>query len=114
VICIDLPSNESDGIIIGSLLFELQNAAVNSKIQQLNELVKQRKITKENYIESMEYLEYINSLNASRMAEIGIKMGALPKDSKLPTYSSFKEHLSAQKMSGHSACFARNYEQCLF
>jgi hypothetical protein len=58
----------------------------------------------------MEYLEYLNSLKSAKIAEKGIKMGVLPPGSQLPTYNSFKEHFLMQKRSGHSACFARNYD----
>lgn len=113
VIFIDFSSSHDEGLIIGSLLFELHNASVNSQINHLNKLASQRKIDKADYVESMEYLEYINSLNASKIAQKGIKMGILPCDSQLPTYPNFKEHFKAQKMSGHSALFARNYDLCL-
>lgn len=113
IICIHLPSHAPQQEIIGSLLFELHNAAANSKIHQLNQLASQRKINKERYIESMEYLEYMNSKKASQIAVKGVKMGALPQGSDLPTYSNFQEHFKAQKQSGHSACFAHNYDLCL-
>jgi hypothetical protein len=113
VICINLSTSHDEGMVIKSLLFELHNASVNSKIIHLNNLAHNKKINKNNYIESMEYLEYINSLNASKISEIGIKMGVLPPGSKLSTYSSFKEHFEAQKMSGHSSYFAENYDNCL-
>lgn len=112
IICIHLPPNASQKEVIGSLLFELHNASANSKIHHLNQLANQRKIDKAHYVESMEYLEYLNSKKASQLAQAGIKMGALPKGSALPTYSNFQEHFEAQKQSGHSACFARNYDQC--
>lgn len=112
IIFIDFSSHQGDGLIIGSLLFELHNASVNSQINHLNELARMRKIDKDKYVESMEYLEYLNSLSCSKIAEKGIRMGILPSDSQLPTYSSFKEHFKAQKMSGHSAFFERNYYMC--
>lgn len=113
IICIDLSPHRSQGSVIGSLLFELHNASSNSKINYLDGLAHQRKIDMKSYVEAMEYIEYLNSLNTSRMAAKGIDMGVLPVDAQLPTYSSFKEHLKAQKESGHSVCFERNYRLCL-
>lgn len=110
---INIDPSRDHGEMIGSLLFELHNASVTSKINELNALASQRLINKADYIESMEYLEYINSLNASRIAQKGILMKLLPLSARLPTYSSFKEHFRAQLMSGHSDTFARNYELCL-
>lgn len=110
VICIALSSGITADDIIGSIIFELQNAAVDSKFVYYNNLANQGNITKAKYIESMEYLEYENSLKAAKMAEKGIKMGVIPAGARLPTYSSFKEHYAAQKMSGHSDCFAGIYD----
>jgi hypothetical protein len=110
LICVAISPEETEGSLIGSILFELQNASVNSKFDQLDNLAVQRKIDKARYVQSMEYLEYINSLNAAKIAEKGIQMGVLPSSSRLPTFSSFEEHFSIQKMSGHSAHFAQNYD----
>ncbi|HEV8051158.1 MAG TPA: hypothetical protein VGP47_01590, partial [Parachlamydiaceae bacterium] len=77
IICLDI-SEQSDGSLVGSLLFELHNAAVNSQFDRLDEMAEKGKITKEHYIESMEYIEYLNSLSASKIAEKGMKMGILP------------------------------------
>ena len=111
-ICIALSSDVTTASIIGSILFELQNAAVDSKFEYYNSLASQGSITRSKYIESMEYLEYENSFRAAKIAEKGIKMGVIPSRARLPIYSSFKEHYAAQKMSGHSDCFASTYD-CL-
>lgn len=112
-ICIAHSPNCSEGSLIGSILFEMHNASVNRQINHFNDLANKRQIDKENYIQAMEYLEYINSLNAAKLATKGIKMGLLPRDARLPTYSSFEEHFRAQRMSGHSDCFGHNYEMSL-
>jgi len=104
--------DKNEGLTIGSIIFELHNASVNAQIIHLNKLASQGKINKENYIESMEHIEYINSINASKIASKGIKKGIFPKEAFLPTYSSFREHFQAQINSGHSACFGRNFELC--
>jgi hypothetical protein len=96
-ICVAVSQGVTDGSIIGSILFELHNAQVNSKLDQLSRLAIRGEISKDQYIESMERLEYINSINASKMAKTGIEMGVLPADAHLPTYSNFKEHFKMQK-----------------
>lgn len=113
VVCVDVSKNRTEGEIFGSLLFELHNASTNLRINELNRLASQKKISKDDYVKSMEFMEYLNSKNASRISAQGIKMGILPSDAYLPTYSNFEEHFQAQIESGHSACFARNYELCL-
>lgn len=112
IICIDASKDQSEGDIIASLLFELHNAAVTFQFDRLDERAAKGEITKELYIESMEYIEYLNSLSASKIANKGISMGVLPADARLPTYPNFQEHFKAQKSSGHSACFARNFDMC--
>jgi hypothetical protein len=106
-----LTSQFSKGALIGSILFELQNAAVDSKIHYYNSLAAMGKISQEDYVRSMEYLEYENSHKAAALAKKGIELGIFPKSAYLPTYSNFEEHYKAQRMSGHSAYFARNYKQ---
>lgn len=110
VICVDL-ANSSEGQRIGSILFELHNAAVTSKYQSLDRLASEGKIDRESYIRAFEYLEYQNSLKASKLANKGIESGIFPRGAFLPTYPTFEEHYRVQKMSGHSAFFGRNYDQ---
>lgn len=112
LIVIDTSLNQSDGSIIGSILFELHNASVNTKINQLNRLASTGGTNKSDYVRSMEYLEYVNSLNASKISEKGIQMGIFPQDAYLSTYTNFSEHYKAQRESGHSDAFAHNFDIC--
>lgn len=111
IIYVNPNPNRPDGSIIGSILFELHNALGNSKINHLDDLAAKRKISREKYIESMEYLEYQNSIKASAIAEKGIKLGLFPQGAHLPTYKNFEEHFYYQKVGGHSAWFGRNYDE---
>ncbi|WP_068467994.1 hypothetical protein [Candidatus Protochlamydia phocaeensis] len=110
MICVAMSSKTTEGDLIGSILFELHNASVDSQFEYLAGLAIQRKIDKATYVRSMEYLEYQNSLNAAKIAEKGIQLGVLPSDSRLPTFTTFQEHFSVQQQSGHSDCFGRIYD----
>jgi hypothetical protein len=110
-ICLAISAKKNNECATGALLFELHNALVTSKIDQLDSLASKRQVNKASYVESMEYLEYVNSINAAKIAEKGIQMGVLDKEARLPTFSSFKEHFHMQKISGHSAHFSRNYDR---
>ena len=112
-ICISLTSNCSEGEILGSILFELQNAAVNSKLEQLDYLAATRRIKKEAYVQQVERLEYENSKKAVVLAKKGIELGILPKNACLPTYNSFEEHYRFQKIGGHSEVIGKNYDQLM-
>ncbi|MBA3237871.1 MAG: hypothetical protein H0T62_05910 [Parachlamydiaceae bacterium] len=109
-ILIGLFSRPTRGEVIGSLIFELQNALVSSQFDKLNEKVTRGKLSKVEYIRAMEYLEYVNSINASKLAKIGIQKGLLPKSACLPTYKNFEEHFYYQKVSGHSDIIGWNYD----
>ncbi len=110
VICVNV-RNSSEGERIGSILFELHNAAVTSQYQALDERAGQGKIDRESYIQAFEYLEYQNSLKASKLAIKGISLGIFPRDAFLPTYRTFAEHYRVQRMGGHSNFIGRNYDQ---
>ncbi len=111
IIFVNYSPNDSRGALIGSILFELHNALVNSKINYFDELAAKGQIKKEDYVQAIEHLEYQNSLNASKIAEKGIKLGILPASARLPTYRNFEEHYLYQKIGGHSAWIASNYNR---
>lgn len=111
IICVNLSANRTEGELIGSILFEMHNASVNSKLNQLDNLASSGKIDRESYVQAVERLEYYNSVNASAIAEKGIRMGVFPPDARLQIYSSFEEHYRFQKIGGHSAWIAKNYDQ---
>lgn len=111
VIGVNMSPHASEGDIIGSIIFELHNALGNSKVDQLDRLAQTRQISREKYVEKMEYLEYQNSIMAAELAEAGIKMGLFPRNARLPTYSCFDEHFYYQKMSGHSNWFAQAFDE---
>lgn len=109
-ILIGISSLPTQGEMIGSLVFELHNALVTSQYDYLDKLAKEHKIGKQEYVKGFERLEYLNSINASRLIDSGIQQGVFPKDAKLFTYKDFEEHFYYQKISGHSAIIAKNYD----
>lgn len=110
IICVDVSASRSAGDIIGSILFELHNAAATSRLNRLDDLAVEGRLDKENYVRAVEHVEYQNSLNASRIANEGIRKGIFPASAYLPTYRNFDEHYYYQKQGGHSAWIAKNYD----
>jgi hypothetical protein len=110
-ICVNLSSHYSEGQVIGSILFELHNAIANSKLEYYDAQVVAGKLDRAKYVEAIEYLEYENSLKAAALAKRGIALGLFPADSALPTYRNFEEHFKYQKIGGHSAFIAQNYDR---
>jgi hypothetical protein len=111
IICVNQSSHRSEGALIGSILFEMFNASISSKLDHLDNLAMKGQIDKESYIQSVERLEWENSISASRIANKGIQEGIFPSSAFLPTYSTFEEHYRIQKMGGHSAWIAHNFDQ---
>ena len=111
IIYVTLSRDRVDGSIIGSILFELHNASTSAKLDYYDSLARAGKISKERYVESVERLEYQNSLSTAKLAEQGIQLGLFPHGARLPTYANFEEHYRIQKMGGHSAWIANNYDQ---
>jgi hypothetical protein len=104
----------SEGEMIGSMLFEMHNAAVSRQFENYDRLAANGKIGKAEYVRSVEHLEYQNSLKASRMATEGIEKGIFPASAHLPTYSNFEEHFYYQQIGGHSDYIAQNYDELVF
>lgn len=110
-ICVSLNANISEGDVIGSILFELHNAAADAKLERLDYLATTGGIDRESYVQAVEYIEYENSKKAAAIANKGISLGIFPRDAALPTYRDFEEHYRYQKIGGHSAVIAKNFDQ---
>lgn len=109
LIMVSMSSSRSKGSLIASIIFELHNAAINSKLNHLDRLASQGKIDHDSYVEAVERLEYQNSLMASKLAAEGIRLGFFPEGAYLPTHSSFEEYYKIQQMAGHSNWISQTY-----
>ena len=109
-ICVNCAGRHDLGEIIGSIIFEMHNAAIDKDLNRLDSQAYQGKINRNNYVRSIEYLEYCNSLKASALVTKGIERGIYPRSAYLPTYESFDIHYRVQQEAGHSAWIARNYD----
>lgn len=111
VITVNYSKDISEGSLIGSIIFEMHNALVNSKMLHLDNLAVAGKIDRDTYVEEFERLEYRNSKDASKLVQKGIQKGIFPKDAYLFTYTTFEEHFQVQQEAGHSDFIARNFDQ---
>lgn len=110
-IYINPSAHKSEGEIIGSILFELHNAATTYKFDHYDHLAATGQIDKSSYIKSMEFVEYENSIKTAEIADKGISLGIFPRTARLPTYRNFDDHFYFQQVGGHSACFERIYNR---
>lgn len=110
-IYVNTASQQSQGRILGTILFELHNARSNSRYDELDFRANTGRISKMDYVESMERVEYENSIATAALADKGIKLGYFPKEARLPIYNSFQEHYLYQRIGGHSGWLARAYDE---
>ena len=75
MICVNPSFHRDEGAMIGSILFEMQNAFVSRQFHELLEKAERGEIGRENYIRAVEEIEYHNSKRAASMAEAGINRG---------------------------------------
>lgn len=101
----------ADGI--RSILFELYNAKQNQRFLHVDNLARNHQISKEEYIERVEYLEHQNALAVSKLIECGIEKGYFPPQSRWLIAKDFKRHFSIQKRSGHSDAVAGFYDSMM-
>lgn len=109
-ICVNFSHKRSYGSLIRSLVFELHNALNQKEFDHYDALASQKRISKEKYIESVEYLEYTNALKTAEIMQKGINQGIFPGDSGWCISSSFAEHYQIQKEAGHSKCIGDLYD----
>lgn len=98
---------------IHSLLFELHNASTQKQFEYYNSLVIQNKISKDEYIREIEYLEYQNTYKTAAIIDEGIRVGLFPPNTHANYSSDFEDHLCDQKSTGHSAWIGEIYDELL-
>ena len=111
VIAVNPSFHKDEGSMIGSILFEMQNAKRSKEFHALFEKAEAGQIDKESYVRAVEYIEYTNSKAASSMADMGIQQGLFPWTAGLPTYKNFEEHYYWQHYGGHSQQIGLMYDR---
>ncbi|MGZ3632891.1 MAG: hypothetical protein ACXWM7_01000 [Parachlamydiaceae bacterium] len=110
MVLISFEDDPKEEDIMASLVFELHNATKTSQFADLDRMAYEGRINKKDYVVFSEYVEYVNSLNASKIVKAGIKKGLFPKKTYLHAYKNFEEYLHYQKLGGHSAAIGRNFD----
>ena len=108
---IHITDGASNSALYSTILFELHNALRESDFENVDNMARWGKLNKKGYIEAMEYIEYENAKSTSDILSKGIKQGLYPANSYWGVSDTFEEHLRIQKRAGHSAVFAKMYEQ---
>jgi hypothetical protein len=95
---------------ISSILFELHNALKDTDFENLNLQAQRGTISKDYYVETIEFIEFENSIKTKNIITNGINRRFFPKDAALNTYKNFQEHFFWQKKLGHSQLMADQYD----
>ena len=111
VIILNASREFTEGKKINSILFELNNSLTHNEFVNLNKLAYQNRISKTEFVESVERLEYNNVLKTRLIVEKGVELGLFPSDALMPIAPNFEEHFRVQILCGHSDAIAKQYEQ---
>jgi hypothetical protein len=110
LICINVSEKRSEASLLRSLVFELHNALNQKQFDYYDQLAMQHKISKSQYVESVERLEYQSALQTDKLLKIGAKKGVFPKGSHWPVAPTFAEQFQIQQEAGHSQFIGELYE----
>ncbi len=102
--------HRTEGKMICSILFELHNAKTDRTFMSLINSACRGTLSKAQYVEGVERMEYQNALEASTLLNKGIRQGIFSYDSYWPIARTFNEHFSIQKRMGHSDFIAQSYD----
>jgi hypothetical protein len=93
-----------------SILFEMHNASTDQTINKLMEQASLNQISKDEWVRSMEYMEFQNSLNTCKLVEKGIQSGVFPRDTPINIFYTFDVYYWVQQIMGHSDWHANTYD----
>lgn len=110
VILVNPKRNQDVGAAICSILFELHNAKTNKKFLSLVKKARQSQISKDDYVENVEKMEFQNALDTHKLLEKGIAKGVFPSSASWKVYHQFEDYYKAQQLMGHSEWLANSYD----
>lgn len=103
-------SHLSLGNMIRSILFELHNAKTEKWFLYYDKMACEGRISKNEYIETIERLEYENVVRTVYILNKGIRMGLLPREAHWEVARTFQEHLHMQRHCGHSGLIGQTFD----
>lgn len=109
-IVLNSSSRRSRGEKMRSILFELHNALADEDFIRIDKMAASGTLSKEDYVEMIERLEYKNALETKQIIDRGIAQGYFPKDMVWPIFTNFEDHFNMQLQTGHSKAIAALYE----
>jgi len=96
-------------VLFPTLLFELHNASRNQDFGKLDYLAHQRQMSKQEYVRSVEYIEFENVQAVTQLLQKGKAQGLYPQSIEWNFSNDFEKHFYVQQKTGHSAWIAKGY-----
>jgi len=113
-ICLNISNERPLGTLIRSIVFELHNSLTNQEFDHWDALAESGKVSRDQYVEAIESIEYQNALQAKKILDKGVDKRIFPKEARWNIPLSFEEHFWFQKQNGHSAYIANLYDQITY
>lgn len=95
---------------IQTILFELTNAEADAAHRELSRKSLERTISRQDYIQGVEWIEHQNALKTKKLIIEGIEQGIFPKDAFWHVPEDFNQHLAMQQASHHSEWLGKQWD----
>lgn len=97
--------------LLHTLLFELHNASRDADFDYFNELAYSHQISKPDYVNSIEFIEFENIRSTTDLIKEGITLGIFSSDCYKYYPEDFAEHFQNQELGGHVDWIERNFDE---
>lgn len=108
-IVINLNQKPTFSSLIASIIYEMHNAGADGKFKALFSLAKEGKVSKKEYVELFEKIEYQNMLLAQAIIDEGISSQIFPASTKKSRFKNFQDYYHYQQTNHHTSWIAETY-----
>lgn len=109
-IVVNFSNPRSEGSLICSLIFELNNALSQYRFDRADQLAREGKLNKQQYIREVEYIEFLSAQQTDQLLKKGVSSQLFPSDAYYSIAPNFEEHYRVQVEAGHSNFIAGVYD----
>lgn len=105
------PTCQSLSSQIVSILFEMQNAHSNRRLQGCVDRAYWGQIGRHDYIVAIERIEHDNALRVGHLLRRGVELGIFPNEAQFEVYPHFDDHFALQVRMGHAEWIGKRYDE---
>lgn len=110
-ITINSDKHPSEGQIIQSVIFELNNALDAHELSVFYSQAENGALDKEAFVEGIERMEHRHTLDTAALLKKGIDQKIFPENALWPSIVEFRTYYQIQQLTGHSQWLAERYDQ---